>query len=111
MNLVGNAVKHARAERPDVRVRVAWRPTRGGYEFVVSDNGPGIAPEYHERIWGIFQTLQARDKVGGTGIGLSVVRKIVETRGGEAWLESAPGEGAAFHFTWPWSTPSTDLET
>ncbi|HEX8245967.1 MAG TPA: PAS domain-containing protein, partial [Longimicrobium sp.] len=80
LNLVGNAVKYARAARPDVRVRVGWRPVRDGYEFTVADNGPGIAPEYHDRIWGIFQTLQARDKVEGTGIGLSVVRKIVESR-------------------------------
>ncbi|MBV9108033.1 MAG: hypothetical protein JO306_01345, partial [Gemmatimonadetes bacterium] len=101
MNLVGNAVKYARAERPDVRVRVGWRPVRDGYEFTVADNGPGIAPEYHDRIWGIFQTLQARDKVEGTGIGLSVVRKIVESRGGEAWVRSSPGQGATFHFTWP----------
>lgn len=108
MNLVSNSVKHTRAGRPDVRVRVGWRPARGGYTFTVSDNGPGIAPEYHERIWGIFQTLQARDKVEGTGIGLSVVRKIVESRGGEVWVESAPGEGATFHFTWPRSAaPST----
>ena len=101
MNLISNAVKYARAERPDVKVRVEWRPVRDAYEFTVADNGPGIAPEYHERIWGIFQTLQARDKVEGTGIGLSVVRKIVESRGGEVWLRSVPGEGAAFHFTWP----------
>jgi signal transduction histidine kinase len=115
MNLVSNAVKYTRAERPDVRVRVGWRAARGGYEFTVADNGPGIAPEYHDRIWGIFQTLQARDKVEGTGIGLSVVRKIVESRGGEVWVRSAPGEGAAFHFTWPRSAhagaPSTDTLT
>ena len=66
----------------------------------MSDNGPGIAPEYHERIWGIFQTLDARDKVEGTGIGLSLVKKIVEARGGRAWVESSPGAGATFHFTW-----------
>jgi signal transduction histidine kinase len=67
----------------------------------VSDNGPGIAPEYHERIWGIFQTLAPRDKVEGTGIGLSVVKKIVESRGGRVSLESEPGHGATFRFTWP----------
>jgi PAS domain S-box-containing protein len=101
MNLVGNAVKYGRGAGKDVLVRVEWRPVRDAYEFTVADDGPGIAPEYHERIWGIFQTLQARDKVEGTGIGLSVVRKIVESRGGEVWLRSAAGEGAAFHFTWP----------
>ncbi len=101
MNLIGNAVKYTRAARPDVRVAVGWRAVREGYEFTVTDNGPGIEPEYRERIWGIFQTLQPRDKVESTGIGLSVVRKIVETRGGRAWVESAPEGGAAFHFTWP----------
>jgi PAS domain S-box-containing protein len=101
MNLIGNAVKYGRGAGRDVRVRVEWRPVRDAYEFTVADNGPGIAPEYHDRIWGIFQTLQARDKVEGTGIGLSVVRKIVESRGGEVGVRSAAGEGAAFHFTWP----------
>jgi signal transduction histidine kinase len=67
----------------------------------VSDNGPGIAPEYHERIWGIFQTLAARDKVEGTGSGLSVVKEIVETRGGSVAVESAPDQGATFRFAWP----------
>jgi PAS domain S-box-containing protein len=101
MNLIGNAIKYTRAHREDVRVRVGWRAARDGCEFTVSDNGPGIDPAYHDRIWGIFQTLQARDKVEGTGIGLSVVKKIVESRGGDAWLESAAGSGATFHFTWP----------
>jgi PAS domain S-box-containing protein len=101
MNLIANAVKYTRAGRPDVNVRVGWRPVRDAVEFTVADNGPGIAPEYHERIWGIFQTLQARDKVEGTGIGLSVVRKIVESRGGEVGVRSASGEGAVFRFTWP----------
>jgi PAS domain S-box-containing protein len=101
MNLLSNAVKYARAIRPDVRVHIGWRDTGEAFEFTVSDNGPGIAPEYHERIWGMFQTLAARDKVEGTGIGLSVVKKIVESRGGHVSLESAPDQGATFHFTWP----------
>ncbi|HEU4533636.1 MAG TPA: ATP-binding protein, partial [Polyangiaceae bacterium] len=99
LNLVGNAVKHAR--RPDAEVRVECRDEGEHHHFTVADNGPGIAPEYHERIWGIFQTLAARDEVEGTGIGLSVVKKIVETRGGRAWVESAEGRGATFHVLWP----------
>ena len=67
----------------------------------MSDNGPGIDPRYRERIWQIFQTLEARDKVEGTGIGLSVVRKIVETRGGATWLDSEVDKGTTFYFTWP----------
>jgi PAS domain S-box-containing protein len=101
MNLIGNAIKYAHAHRPNVLVEVAWRDVEDTYAFSIRDNGPGIAPEYQERIWGIFQTLAPRDKVEGTGIGLSVVKKIVESRGGRAWVESEPGQGATFHFTWP----------
>jgi signal transduction histidine kinase len=100
LNLVGNALKYA--GRPDAVVRVGWRAARPGWpEFWVADNGPGIAPEYHERVFGIFQTLQSRDRVEGTGIGLSVVKKIVEGQGGRVWVESAAGAGATFRFTWP----------
>jgi PAS domain S-box-containing protein len=112
LNLVGNAVKHSRVARSDVKVRIAWRRDGDALEFTVSDNGPGIPPEYQDRIWEIFQTLESRDKVEGTGIGLSVVRKIVETRGGKAWVESTPPGGATFGFSWPPShTRSRDLFT
>lgn len=100
LNLISNAVKHTQAARPDVRVVVGWRDTGDACEFTVSDNGPGIAPEHQGRIWGLFQTLQSRDKVEGSGIGLATVKKIVERRGGRVWLESAPGAGTTFHFTW-----------
>jgi PAS domain S-box-containing protein len=101
MNLLSNAVKYTRATRPDVLVRVAWRDAGDAVEFAVCDNGPGIAVQYQDRIWGIFQTLAPRDKVEGTGIGLSVVKKVVETRGGHVWIESAPNQGATFRFAWP----------
>jgi signal transduction histidine kinase len=70
-------------------------------EFTVADNGPGIEPAYHQRIFEIFSTLRSRDEVEGSGMGLTVVQKIVETRGGRIWVESALGEGATFRFTWP----------
>ncbi|WP_437314432.1 PAS domain-containing protein [Sorangium sp. So ce385] len=101
MNLLGNAIKFSALARPDPLVRLGFQPAGDAFEFFVTDNGPGIAPEYHERIWGIFQTLEARDKVEGAGIGLSVVKKIIETRGGRVWVESTPGQGATFRFTWP----------
>ncbi|XXX75537.1 PAS domain S-box protein [Sorangium sp. So ce134] len=104
MNLVSNALKHAR--RADARVRVGHRDAGLLHEFFVEDNGPGIAPEFHERVWGLFQTLEARDKVEGTGIGLSVVKKIVESRGGRIWIDSSPGQGATFRFTWQKRDPS-----
>ncbi len=99
MNLVGNALKHA--GRPDVQVRVDARESGENWEFHVTDNGPGIAPQFHARVWGIFQTLEARDKVENTGIGLAIVKKIVEGRGGRVWIESTEGHGATFCFTWP----------
>jgi len=103
LNFISNALKHAM--RPDVIVKVRSSEQDDAWEFSIADNGPGIAPEYHERIWGIFQTLRARDEVEGTGIGLSVVKKIVESRGGSVRVESAPGQGATFFFTWPKSNP------
>ncbi|WP_437618520.1 PAS domain S-box protein [Sorangium sp. So ce1151] len=99
LNLISNALKHA--GRTDPEVRISARDAGAFWEFSVSDNGSGIAPEYHDRIWGIFQTLKARDKVEGTGIGLSVVQKIVQSKGGRAWVESSLGAGASFRFTWP----------
>ena len=99
MNLLGNAIKHTGASDP--KVQVGWQEAGPFYEFSVTDNGPGIAPQYHERIFGIFQTLEARDKVEGTGIGLSVVQKIVDAKGGRVWVESEVGQGAKFRFLWP----------
>jgi light-regulated signal transduction histidine kinase (bacteriophytochrome) len=99
MNLIGNAIKYNR--RPNARIDVGVTTEGDAYVFSVADNGPGIAPQYQERIWQIFQTLAARDKVEGTGIGLSVVRKIVESRGERAWLESEPERGSTFYFSWP----------
>ena len=114
MNLIGNAVKYGRRGAGPVEVRVSSveevvdPDAPHLYRFSIADNGPGIAPQYHDRVFGIFQTLQSRDQVEGTGIGLSVVKKIVEGQGGRVWVESAEGEGAIFHFTWPAApAPST----
>jgi PAS domain S-box-containing protein len=99
INLIGNAIKYANC--PNARIQVSVEDVGRYYEFAIADNGPGIAPEYHQKIWLIFQRLEARDKVEGTGIGLSVVKKIVESRGGRVWVESETGAGATFRFTWP----------
>ncbi len=99
LNLIGNAIKHTGRIDPVISIR--WAAAGELVEFTVSDNGQGIAPQYHERIFAIFQTLEARDKVEGTGIGLSVVKKMVESKGGRVWLESDVGQSSTFHFTWP----------
>ena len=109
MNLLSNAIKFTTPFRPDPLVRLGCRVTDDAYEFFVADNGPGISLEYHDRIWSIFQMLEARDKVEGTGIGLSVVKKIVETRGGRTWIESTSGSGATFFFSWPKERPGRGL--
>ncbi len=98
-NLIGNALKHG--ARDGARVRVTARDAGDVWEFSVSDNGPGIAPQFQQRIFGMFQTLKARDEVEGAGIGLTIVQTVVGDRGGRVWVESEPGEGATFFFTWP----------
>ena len=98
-NLLDNAIKHAR--RNDVRVRVRCRPAGEFYEFSVSDNGAGIPRRHQERIWGLFNNLAATHGIEGTGIGLAVVRRVVESQGGRIWVESAEGAGATFKFQWP----------
>ncbi|WP_223632974.1 ATP-binding protein [Corallococcus sp. EGB] len=98
-HLLSNALKHA--GREDVRIRVEVEATPAAHRFSIADDGQGISPRYHEKIWNPFQTLVSRDKVEGAGMGLCVVRKLVEARGGQAWVESAEGAGATFHFTWP----------
>ncbi len=108
MNLVGNAVKHTLADRPagPGRVAVCCRDAGERWEFAVADDGPGIAPRFHERVFTIFQTLRPRDEVEGAGVGLALVKKIVERRGGAVWIDSAEGRGATFRFTWPKLKPN-----
>jgi len=99
MNLISNAVKHNAREGAEVQVEA--RRAEDAWELSVLDNGPGVPVEYRERIFGIFQRLDSRDKVEGAGIGLSIVQKLVTRRGGRVWVEESPSGGAAFRFTWP----------
>ncbi len=98
LNLIGNALKHH--DRADGRIEIAARDLGDKVEFVVRDDGPGIPAEYHEQVFQMFQTLKPRDEVEGSGMGLALVKKIVENQGGVVTLASKPGQGAAFHFTW-----------
>lgn len=97
-NLLSNAVKHHGSSTGEITVSVEEQGKF--YTFAVSDDGQGIAPEYHEKIFTIFQTLEARDVTENTGVGLSIVRKIIESEGGTIAVDSQVGRGTTFRFTW-----------
>lgn len=98
-NLIGNAIKYN--DKQEKLIEVTSEESTEGWIFNVKDNGPGIEKQYHERIFVIFQTLNRRDAVESTGVGLAIVKKIVEDQGGKIWVESEPGKGAEFKFFWP----------
>jgi signal transduction histidine kinase len=98
-NFISNAIKYNTNPNPEIKIEAEDRDTH--YYFSVADNGPGIEPEFHQKIFVIFQTLQARDVVESTGVGLAIVKKIIEEQGGKVWVESEKGMGAKFCFTLP----------
>ena len=114
-NLIGNAIKHHDKKQGKVSVSVKDAGVANSnagefYEFSVADDGPGIAPKHHKRVFDIFQTLQARDEMECVGIGLTLVKKIIEEQGGAIALESDLGKGALFRFTWPKITQNAHVD-
>jgi light-regulated signal transduction histidine kinase (bacteriophytochrome) len=97
-NLIGNAIKHH--PHVDGSVTISVQDEGAAYKFAIADNGSGIDSSYHQKIFTIFQTLKARDEQENTGIGLSIVKKIIETEGGSIWLDSQLSQGTTFYFTW-----------
>ncbi|MEW8028667.1 MAG: CHASE domain-containing protein [Candidatus Thiodiazotropha sp.] len=98
-NLISNSLKHHGGKKGKIRIRC--EDSDQFYQFSVCDDGQGIAPQYHQKIFLIFQTLESSDFESSTGIGLALVKKIVEEHGGTIELRSEPGAGACFYFTWP----------
>jgi PAS domain S-box-containing protein len=98
-NLLSNAVKFM--DKPQGKISISCVEAEDYWKFSIADNGPGINQKYFGKIFQIFQTLTARDELESSGVGLSVVKKIVELYGGQIWLESTPGNGTIFYFTLP----------
>ncbi len=98
-NLLSNAVKYM--DKPQGQIKVGCVEEDGFWEFYVADNGPGIEEKYFEKIFQLFQTLTPRDESESTGIGLTIIKKIVELYGGKIWVRSKVGEGSTFFFTVP----------
>lgn len=95
-NLISNAAKYATS-----KIEIGCRELAGDYEFYVRDDGPGIEPRYHDRIWGMFQRLHAPGEGDGTGVGLAIVKKVTDAYGGSVTVESELGAGATFRLKWP----------
>ena len=100
MNLIGNAIKH-HGDPDNAVVRVAAVVREDCYELSISDNGPGIDPQFQDQIFEAFRTLQPKDVVDSTGIGLSIVKKIIEGEGGRVTVSSQLGSGSTFRVMFP----------
>jgi light-regulated signal transduction histidine kinase (bacteriophytochrome) len=98
-NLISNSIKYRKAEEPP-RIHVSAEREGDQWTFAVNDNGAGFEQRYADQIFGIFKRLHGRD-LPGTGIGLAICKKVVETHGGRIWAESAVGVGSTFFFTLP----------
>lgn len=99
-NLIQNSMKHCNGTNPLV-IHAGWRKTSQGYEFSIADNGPGIPAEYHKKVFEVFKTLRPRDEIEGSGMGLAIVQKVLESLGGKIFIDPSYKPGSRFVFEWP----------
>ena len=100
-NLINNAIKHHNREDGTITIRCTGSQNNDFFEFEIQDDGPGVARQHHELIFKMFKSLKPRDEVEGSGMGLALVKKIVNQYGGEITIKSSEGAGCTFCFTWP----------
>lgn len=99
-NVLGNAVKFTR-ERENPLIEVSGSNSGEFNTYCVRDNGTGFDMQYYDKLFEIFRRLHSEKDYEGTGVGLAIVKKIIDKHGGQVWAESSPGEGASFYFTLP----------
>ena len=109
LNLIDNAIRHNNKSLISVCISVDFYEDH--LHCIVADNGPGIEEKFHDKVFVIFQTLKARDEFESTGIGLSIVKRIIDDCGGKIWIQSEKDQGCAFHFTWPVTSQTICVQT
>ena len=107
-NLLDNAVNFM--DKPLGRIEIRCVEEAACWKLSITDNGPGIEEKYHQKVFELFQTLSTKDASGTTGMGLSIAKKIVESYGGNIWIDSVVGEGTTFFFTLPKQTAPVPIE-
>jgi len=101
LNLINNAIKFSSKQNKPPVVVVEYEEESDVHKFSVKDNGIGIDPKYHEKVFGIFQRLHSQDEFEGSGAGLGIVKKVIDDHKGRVWIDSAAGKGTTFFFTIP----------
>jgi two-component system, sporulation sensor kinase E len=99
-NLVSNGIKYNDKDEIEINIGCDFDPLSKVYIFKIRDNGPGIEKVFHEKIFSMFQTLHSKDEIDSTGIGLTIVKKIIDINAEKIWLESEKDKGTTFYFTW-----------